>query len=101
MKLRPIVVTGALAGLLLVPANRAEGTEAVSGAVPPAPTTYSASGADAAAITPTVDAFRADLGTDNGDATGASTGRREINWDDVPDAHAAPAMLPSDFYRTT
>ena len=58
----------------------------------------------AAGITPFRDAFRTDLGGGtvagaNGlfsDATGA---RREINWDGVPDAFAAPNNLPADFFN--
>ena len=47
--------------------------------------TFSASGPDAAAITPTVDAFRTDLGSLNANVAGSfGTGRREINWDGVP-----------------
>ena len=45
-------------------------------------TIFSASGPDAASITPTVDAFRAALGDpNNGNAGKQSAGRREINWD--------------------
>lgn len=45
--------------------------------------TFSAAGADAASITPTVNAFRAAIGlVNNGNAAGPlATGRREINWD--------------------
>ena len=48
-----------------------------------AATTFSASGADAAAIQATVDAFRAALGNPNNlNAPGPlASGRREINWD--------------------
>lgn len=47
-----------------------------------APVVFSASGADADAIRPVVDAFRATLGANNGNAPGAlGSGRREINWD--------------------
>lgn len=57
-----------------------------------------------AGITPFRDLFRVDLGGGtvagaNGlfsDATGA---RREINWDGVPDAAAAPNNLPPDFFN--
>jgi hypothetical protein len=41
---------------------------------------YSASGSDATAIAPVVNAFRNVLGTDNGNALGSQpSGRREIN----------------------
>ena len=62
----------------------------------------SATGADAAAIQATVDQFRADLGggSPNPDAFGSLlTGRREINWDGVPDDFAAPNALPPDFFN--
>jgi hypothetical protein len=60
----------------------------------------SGAGASAGAITATVDAFRADLGgANNGDAGSFSTGRREINWDGVPTAFAAPSALPGNFFN--
>ena len=48
-----------------------------------APVVFSAAGPNAAAISPTVDLFRAVLGNpNNGNAAGPlPTGRREINWD--------------------
>jgi hypothetical protein len=62
--------------------------------------TFFASGPDAAAITPSVDAFRTDLGTLNPNVAGSlGTGRREINWDAVPDAFSAPNLLPSNFFN--
>lgn len=59
-----------------------------------APTVFNASGVDAAAVQPTVDAFRAALGAlnANGPCAGfctAGVGRREVNWDGVPDASAS------------
>src|SRR4051794_12163274 len=69
------------------------------------PTTFSfreATGANAAAIQSAVDAFRADLGTLNANTAGSvGSGRREINWDGVPDALAAPNALPANFFNTT
>lgn len=50
--------------------------------------TFSAAGANAAAIQTTVDAFRTALGL-----------RREINWDGVPDGFATPNNLPADFFN--
>lgn len=59
-----------------------------------------ASGADAAAIQSAVDSFRASLGTLNPNVAGSfGSGRREINWDGVPDAFAAPNNLPADFFN--
>jgi hypothetical protein len=45
--------------------------------------------------------YRAALGgQNNGNAPGPlKYGRREINWDGIPDAKAAPAFLPSDQFR--
>lgn len=62
--------------------------------------TFSASGADAAAIQTAVDDFRDALGTNNGAAAGTlGSGRREINWDAVPDADAAAGRFPDDFFN--
>jgi len=58
-----------------------------------------AEGANAAAIQATVDAFRASLGTNNGVGLPAATGRREINWDGVPDTVSAPNFLPPNFFN--
>src|SRR3954447_14633263 len=65
--------------------------------------TFEAAGADAAAITPTRDAFREAVG---GGAVAGANGsfggvRREINWDGVPDARADPNPLPADFFNVT
>lgn len=61
----------------------------------------SATGADPASIQAAVDSFRADLG-DPANAPGPAqpSGRREINWDGVPDSVAAPNQLPPDFFNT-
>src|SRR6266849_10534404 len=62
--------------------------------------TFSASGANPAAIQATVDAFRTSLGTLNPNVIGSfGTGRREINWDGVPDALSAPSNLPANFFN--
>jgi hypothetical protein len=48
-----------------------------------------------------VDEFRGLLGPDNGGAPdGDPDGRREINWDAVPDELAAPNALPGDFFNS-
>lgn len=66
-----------------------------------APVVRSAAGANAAAIQAAVDAFRSDLGTLNpNNGTTPGTGRREINWDGVPDAFASPAALPANFFNS-
>jgi len=64
------------------------------------PVTFSASGANPAAIQTTVDAFRIALGTLNPNVAGSfGSGRREINWDGVPDASSAPNNLPANFFN--
>ena len=61
---------------------------------------FEASGANGGAISPTVDAYRSALGTLNLNIAGSfGTGRREINWDGVPDALAAPNELPTNFFN--
>ncbi len=66
-----------------------------------APVVFSAAGADASGIQTTVDAYRAALGGPvNAPNTGPfRTGRREINWDAVPDAFASPNLLPANFFN--
>jgi hypothetical protein len=59
---------------------------------------FSASGA--ASVTTVVNAFRSALGTLNPNTAGSfGSGRREINWDGVPDALAAPNSLPGNFFN--
>jgi hypothetical protein len=59
-----------------------------------------AAGTSAAAIQSAVDAYRADLGTLNPNVPGSfGSGRREINWDGVPDAFSAPNLMPADFFN--
>ena len=66
-----------------------------------APITFEAAG-NAAGIQGTVDAFRAALGVLNPN-TGAAFagGRREINWDGVPDVSADPSTLAGVFFNST
>lgn len=61
---------------------------------------FRAASATAAGLQHTVDAYRAVLGTDNGSGPPAASGRREINWDAVPDALSAPGLLPPDTFNT-
>src|SRR3982750_203227 len=62
---------------------------------------FSASGPNAAAIQATVDAFRANLGTLNANVAGSfGSGRREVNWDGVPDAFSAPNAFPANFFNS-
>lgn len=59
-------------------------------------------GASPAALQPIVDQFRRDLGGANNGVGGSfSGGRREINWDDVPDRFSAPNNLPPDFFNVS
>lgn len=61
---------------------------------------FSSSGSNPAGIQATVDAYRTDLGTLNPNVAGSfGSGRREINWDGVPDTFAAPNNLPANFFN--
>ena len=65
-----------------------------------APVVFEDSGAAPADIQAAVDSFRAFLGPLNPNAPGSfPTGRREINWDGVPDAFSAPNLLPANFFN--
>ena len=65
-----------------------------------APVQFSAQGAGAADIFSTVNAFRSAVGTLNPNVAGSfGSGRREINWDGVPDSSAAPGNLPANFFN--
>jgi hypothetical protein len=86
-KLRFPLVFGALALIGSATANAA-------------PILTSIGGSDAASIQATVDAFRVSLGTLNANVAGSfGSGRREINWDGVPDAASAPNNLPANFFN--
>src|SRR5262245_43343783 len=61
---------------------------------------FSGSGSNPAGIQAVVDAFRASLGNLNPNVAGSfGSGRREINWDGVPDALSAPNNLPANFFN--
>lgn len=65
-----------------------------------APVVRQGTGANPAALQPIVDQFRADLGGPNNGVGGTfRTGRRELNWDGVPDAFAEPNNFPIDFFN--
>jgi hypothetical protein len=65
-----------------------------------APVVFQASGATPADIQVAVDDFRAFLGPLNPNVAGSfPSGRREINWDGVPDAFSAPNNLPANFFN--
>lgn len=59
----------------------------------------SASGPDAASIQAAVDQFRADLGPLRGVGGSFVSGRREINWDAVPNGASSPNGLRPDFFN--
>lgn len=64
-------------------------------------TMRSGTGASAAAVAPTRDQFRVDLGGGTVASANGSFGglRREINWDGVPAIFSAPNNLPTDFFN--
>src|SRR5438034_8243820 len=65
-----------------------------------APITFSGSGSSPAGIQAVVDAYRTDLGGLNPNVAGSfGSGRREINWDGVPDLLSAPNLLPANFFN--
>ncbi|HWQ68980.1 MAG TPA: hypothetical protein VN494_03325, partial [Patescibacteria group bacterium] len=61
---------------------------------------FEASGASPGEIQDKVDGFRDFLGVNRGVGGSFPDGRREINWDGVPDAFSAPDNLPPDFFNT-
>jgi len=75
------------------------GSVAVAGtaaAKPPKPKVVKGAGD----ITGVVDEYRALLGDDNGGTPEThTTGRREINWDAVPDELSQPNSYPADFFN--
>jgi len=65
-----------------------------------AQTVFQAAGVNAAGIQTVVDAFRTAVGPLNSNVAGSfGSGRREINWDGVPDSFAAPNALPGNFFN--
>ena len=62
---------------------------------------FTATGAGPADIQATVDSFRTALGALNANVAGSfGSGRREINWDGVPDGFSAPNSLPANFFNS-
>lgn len=61
---------------------------------------FETSGATPADIQQTVNAFRNHLGHNNGIGGTFIGGRREINWDGVPDQFAAPNLMPANFFNS-
>lgn len=65
-----------------------------------APVVRQGSGANPAALQTLVDQFRSDIGgTNNGVGGSFVGGRREINWDGVPDNFAEPNNIPTNFFN--
>jgi hypothetical protein len=61
---------------------------------------YQAAGPKRTDIVSTVEGFRVALGTLNANDPGSEgSGRREINWDGVPDNFADPNAFPGDFFN--
>ncbi|MGL5019977.1 MAG: PEP-CTERM sorting domain-containing protein [Luteolibacter sp.] len=60
---------------------------------------FSAAGATPASIQGTVASFQTALGTLNpNNGSSFASGRREINWDAVPDGSSSPNALPGNFF---
>jgi hypothetical protein len=64
-----------------------------------APVVTEATGPNPAAIQGAVDSFRNSLGANNAANPAQAGGRREINWDGVPDDRAAPSFMPEGQFR--
>lgn len=72
----------------------------VSSPVVAAPVVRQGAGANPAAIQAIVDQFRTDLGGANNGVGGSfRTGRRELNWDGVPDSASEPNNFPVNFFN--
>jgi hypothetical protein len=63
------------------------------------PVVFEATGEFPEDIQVTVDEFREFLGDNNGVGGSFDDGRREINWDGVPDDFAAPNLFPPNFFN--
>src|SRR4029079_17264557 len=64
------------------------------------PRVFETSGVTPADIQPTVNAFRARLGNNNGIGGTVIRGPREINWGGFPDQFAAPNLIPANFFNS-
>lgn len=72
----------------------------IANAICAGPVVRQGAGANPAAIQPMVAQFRADLGgADNGVGGSFTSGRREIDWDNVPANFSEPNNLPTNFFN--
>lgn len=96
-----IVVTLCALALLVGVGMGASSSEGISASrANPGAHVLTATGTSARRIRPWVNKFRRLLGPNNGGAPGGKRkGRREINWDAVPDEFAAPNALPGNFFN--
>jgi hypothetical protein len=91
-----------VAGTLLATALAAGSAVALAGPASAASfTKIQGAAGGAAGLQGTVDAYRSLLGADNGSTPGSvGSGRREIDWDAVPDAISSPNLMPRDLFNT-
>jgi hypothetical protein len=93
-----LAAAAALAGAALPPAEADAQALAQTPAGPAR--VFQAAGPNGASIQGTVDAYREALGTLNANNPGSvGSGRREINWDGVPDEASDPNAFPPDFFN--
>jgi hypothetical protein len=100
------IALGLCAAMLLALGSQTRGATESAAAQPtgvsvasanPKPNVQTAAGSK---VRRTVEKFRSLLGPDNGGAPGGKRkGRREIDWDAVPDEFASPHALPADFFN--
>src|SRR6266511_2087459 len=64
------------------------------------PEVFGACGSTPAALQIVVGSFRDFLGPNNGVGGTFPDGRRDINWDGVPDAFSAPNLMPANFFNS-
>lgn len=97
--------TSANNGWLYHASNRIKAVSAIAlmlsmSAVNASTQVFEAAGATAGHIQATVDNYRASLGNLNLNVAGSlPDGRREINWDGVPDQFSAPNTMPANFFN--
>lgn len=88
-----LVIAGGISPLLAETGNASQPGHLV-------PIVRLASGDTPASIQPAIDQFRADLGgANNAAGPPAASGRREVNWDGVPDNFSSPNAFPADFFN--